>query len=204
MTKTAPAIVSALLSVAAFAGYVQHVAVDVADSRQNYAIRVARGEVVDLSIDYFDEGAPLDISGSEVVLHTRTNGMDSAYSWQTPGTVSSNSALFTLDVDAKMPFVSGSWSVDFTRDGEKVTRPGGQAWVRGTAAGTVAADPVSALEGYMRQEPSISIPDADAARGITFEDPHGCEHNGAVEIGAGATAAVSQEAISAAPSNTVA
>jgi hypothetical protein len=204
MKKTlATATLAAIVAATAFAGYLQHVAVDVSDSRQNFPLRVARGEVVDLSIDYFDEGEPLDISGSEVILHTRTNGMDAAYSWQTPGTVSSNSALFTLDVDAKLPEVSGIWSVDFVRNGEKVTRPGGQAWVRGTAAGTVAADPVSALEGYMRQEPSISIPDADAARGITFKDPHGCEHNGAVEIGAGATAAVSQEAISAAPSNTV-
>ena len=185
------------------AGYVQHVEGDVSDSRQNFPLRVARGETVDLSIDFLDRGAPLDISGAAVTLHTRTNGMDAAESWQVPGTATNNSALFVLDVDAVLPLASGQWSCVASRDGRTLARLGGPAYVRGTAAGTVAADPVSALEGYMRQEPSISIPDADAARGITFEDSHGCGHNGAVEIGAGARAEVSQEAISAAPSNTV-
>lgn len=61
----AAATLAAIVAATTFAGYVQHVSVDVSDSRQNYAIRVARGEVIDLSIDYFDEGEPLDISGSE-------------------------------------------------------------------------------------------------------------------------------------------
>ena len=148
MTKTAPAIVSALRSVAAFAGYLQHVPGDVADSRQNFPLRVARGEVVDLSIDFFNDGEPLDINGADVTLHTRTNGMDAAESWQTVGTATNNSALFVLDVDAVLPLAAGQWSCVASRDGRTLARVGGPAYVRGTAAAQSAALPQNALSGY--------------------------------------------------------
>lgn len=47
------------------------------------------------------------------------------------------------------------------------------------------------------------IPETAAERGVTFIDQHGDEHNGAVEIGRNAIAAVGEEAINAAPSNAV-
>ena len=149
MKKTlSTATLAAVVAATAFAGYLQHVAVDVSDSRQNFPLRVARGEIVDLSVDFSDEGEPLDISGSEVVLHTRTNGMAAAESWQTSGTATNNSALFVLDVDAVLPQAAGQWSCVASRDGRTLARVGGTAYVRGTAAGTVAALPQNALSGY--------------------------------------------------------
>lgn len=137
-----------LHSYAADAAYVQHVTGDVEDSRRQFPLRVARGETVDLSIDFLDGGEPLDISGAEVTLHTRTNGMSRAESWQTPGTATNHSALFVLDVDAVLPAPSGEWSCVATRGGRTLARLGGPAYVRGTAAASAAALPQDALAGY--------------------------------------------------------
>lgn len=142
----------ALLALSALAthagGYVQHVPGDVSDSRQQFQLRVARGEVVDLSIDFLDGGEPLDITGAAVTLHTRTNGMDAAVSWQTSGTATNNSALFVLDVDAVLPQAAGQWSCVALRGGRTLARIGGPAYVRGTAAGSAAALPQSVLAAY--------------------------------------------------------
>lgn len=141
-------ILAAIAALPAIAGYVQHVSGDVDDSRRQFPLRVARGEVVDVSVDFLDRGEPLDISGAEVTLHTMTNGMSRAESWRTPGTATNNSALFVLDVDAVLPAPSGEWSCVATRGNRTLARLGGPAYVRGTAAGSVAADPVPALAGY--------------------------------------------------------
>ena len=138
-----------LAALPAFAGYVQRLPVDVSDSRRNYPLRVARGEVVDLSVEFLNGGEPLDISGAEVALHTRTNGMDAALSWQTPGTATNgNAAAFVLDVDAVLPLASGEWTAVASSGGRVLARAGGPAYVRGTAAGSAAAEPASVLAAY--------------------------------------------------------
>lgn len=148
MKRLCTILATALAALTAIAGYVQHVPADVSDSRQNFPLRVARGEVVDVSVDFLDRGEPLDLAGAEVTLHTRTNGMDAAVSWQTSGTATNNSALFVLDVDAVLPQAAGQWSCVALRGGRTLARIGGPAYVRGTAAGSAAALPQSVLSGY--------------------------------------------------------
>ena len=193
-----------LHSYAALGAYVQSVPGDVADSRQNFPLRVARGEIVDLSIDFFNDGEPLDITGADVTLHTRTNGMDAAESWQTVGTATNNSALFVLDVDAVLPLAAGQWSCVASRDGRTLARLGGPAYVRGTAAAQSAALPQNALAGYATTN---YVADAIAAIDVDETDPVFAEwadantnQNGIVALAEGAMTANSADYASSAGS----
>lgn len=151
MKKTlSTATLAAIVAATAFAGYLQHVAVDMSDSRQNFPLRVARGEVVDLSVDFFDEGAPIDISGSPFVsLECKTNGMAGAESFAVPGAATNgNSALFRVKVDDFCPEASGTWTCVVSNEWATLARVGGPVFVRGTAAASSHALPKSALAGY--------------------------------------------------------
>lgn len=80
------------------------------------------GETVDFEVRLLDHTAPMDLSGAAVVLHARTNGMDSGWSFQATGSVGEARgwARVRVAVDTLLPqgLSSASYVVAVTAPGQ--------------------------------------------------------------------------------------
>lgn len=59
---------------------------------------VTYGETFDMEVRFMDHMKPMDLTGGSVVLHCRTNGMETGYSFQQPGTLMAAQGWATVRV----------------------------------------------------------------------------------------------------------
>lgn len=103
------------------------------------------GETVDFEVQYLDHRRPMDLTGGSVVLHARTNGMDTGLSYQATGSVMSAQqgwATVRVAVDALLPagLTAASYRIAVTKGGStNLLAAAGTFRLTGSGAGLAGA-----------------------------------------------------------------
>lgn len=107
------------------------------------ALPLIFGETIDLEVRLTAYTKALDITGSTVLLHARTNGMAEGYSWQIAGEPRDGGlAAVRIDTSSWLPpgFRQGEWRLEVIQPGNaSVLRAGGQLSMLGTGVGSASA-----------------------------------------------------------------
>ena len=102
------------------------------------------GETVDFEVQYLDHRRPMDLAGGSVVLHARTNGMDTGLSYQATGSVMSAQGWATVRVavDDLLPagLTAASYRIAVTKGGStNLLAAAGTFRLTGSGAGLAGA-----------------------------------------------------------------
>lgn len=102
------------------------------------------GETVDFEVQYLDHRRPMDLTGGSVVLHARTNGMDTGLSYQATGSVMSAQGWATVRVavDDLLPagLTAASYRIAVTKGGStNLLAAAGTFRLTGSGAGLAGA-----------------------------------------------------------------